>query len=582
MMIQPPFRLSLRVFLALATLLGCAAGAATAQQAPVAPAAQTPSQDDVIEDIARLAEQGRLPDYDALRLPAADAVLMDERYLQTMPLMTGDVVTTDTVFADVDADEPYALLGLRDLIGIALDNNFNLMTSNLGLEIARSETTSAQFFFVPFVDLVGDARTTLFKDDRTADPNNPGRRTSATTRNDRLQGGVEATQNLPTGGRVTGSILEGYSNRRSSIGGSTSRDSSYDADASVRYIQPLLRGSSLPGLVGGDGSVVGQAELRRARLSESSTVINDRLAQRDVVRAVIRQYFQILQLKQQLLVSRDAIAERYRFLNESRIKFEAGRVAESEILRAQIQVLQEIERALNRQQQLDDARDSLLILLGLPLDTRISLVDITEQLIARGRFEFPMNQEAVSIALNNRFELMRADIGLAIAEIDRAVSRNDTLPDLNFDVGYGRSEADDTFRGAQSLADQEFDAGLSLRIPLQTVRRREAARRSVLRYEQRQIDREALERDVTQEVLSTHRSLLTTEARLTVLRRQVEQARRNLELINASFDEGFSTITEVRLAQDDLFNAETAYSNAVLGYQISIAELYIAMGLPLF
>ncbi len=75
--------------------------------------------------------------------------------------------------------------------------------------------------------------------------------------------------------------------------------------------------------------------------------------------------------------------------------------------------------------------------------------------------------------------------------------------------------------------------------------------------------------------------MLTTEARLTVLRKQVEQARRNLELIKGSFEVGFATVTEVRLAQDDLFNTETSYKNALLGYQVSIAELYVAMGMPL-
>ena len=81
---------------------------------------------------------------------------------------------------------------------------------------------------------------------------------------------------------------------------------------------------------------------------------------------------------------------------------------------------------------------------------------------------------------------------------------------------------------------------------------------------------------------TAHRSVLTTEANLTLLRKTVDQARRNLELINGSLEVGFSTITEVRLAQDDLFSAETRYNNALLNYQVALAELYVALGLPLY
>jgi outer membrane protein TolC len=38
----------------------------------------------------------------------------------------------------------------------------------------------------------------------------------------------------------------------------------------------------------------------------------------------------------------------------------------------------------------------------------------------------------------------------------------------------------------------------------------------------------------------------------------------------------------VRLAQDDLFRAESRYTQALVDYQTSLAELYVALGRPLF
>lgn len=543
--------------------------------APIPPAA--PAEADFISRLEQLARENRLPDYEDLRLPAANAVPIESYYIRSMPLMDDDRFTTDVVFAQVPDDAKYARLALKDLLDVAHANNFDLANSRRGVQISMSDVRGAEAFFKPFVDLVADARAsqTVNRDINGA----PEESDRTEAENYSVGAGIEATQNLATGGAFTATLDENRSEdnfRRKPADWTES--TAYDADFDVRFIQPLLRGS---GLLTGEGTNIGTASLRQARLNELSSILDDKLTQRDVELGVITRYFQILQVHRQLLVSREAIRERERFLTETRIKYDVGRVAESEILRAQIQFLSEVETAISRIQDLDDAREDLLVILGLPLDTPISLVDITPGLIDRGRLEIPAASDAVQQALDSRMELMQSDIAVSLSEISEEVAHNDVLPELDVDAGYSRFDADDSLGQANSFDNDTIDGGISLRVPLQNIQRREAARRATLRKEQRRTDRESLERTLRQEVLQAHRNVLTTEARLTVLRKQVEQARRNLELINASFDVGFESITEVRLAQDDLFDAETSYSNAVLGYQASLARLYVAMGLPL-
>lgn len=530
--------------------------------------AQDEEADSVIARMERYAREGRLPEYEDLRLPAGENLQVLERYLDSLPVMDEDRFTTGLVFADVPDDTEYARMTLRNLIDVALANNFDLVNTRRNVDIALSETTGEEAFFKPFLDLVGSGDYT-----RTYDESDPSRSESFDA-----EAGLEARQNLPTGGNITADLTEAYDRTESSGANSRSKSTSYDARAGVRLTQPLLRGS---GLLTGEGTALGTADLRRARLSELDELLSAEIEERDTILTVIRQYFNILTFKRQLLVSRDAILERYRFLDETRVKYDVGRVAESEILRAEIQFLQEIETAISRQQSLDNARESLLVTLGLPLDTPISLVDITPLLLDRGRVEIPPVGEAVQYGLNRRRELMRSDIGIALSEISYRVARNDVLPDLEVEGGYAIYDEDDDLAPANEFGSDTFDAGVSLRIPLQNIQRREAHRRAVLRLENARTSRLSLERDLERDTLQAHRAVLTDEARLTVLSKRVEQARRNLELINDSFEVGFSTITEVRIAQDDLFGAETAYSNAILSYQVNIAELYVSMGLPL-
>jgi outer membrane protein TolC len=553
-----------------------------------------------MDRIEQLAREGLLPGYEDLRLSPLNAVEVREAFILSLPVLTGELADENIVFPEVAAESPFSLLSLDELVDLALAGNFDLINSRRGVDIARSNVVGAEAFFLPFVDLVGNARISEgeerdllvqppFTPAPTPDPMDPDPPPAPTppppevvrrrTTNDRVEAGTELRQNLATGGTITGRAVQSRDRTRARDPFTTEDNDFYDSDAEVRILQPLLRGS---GLLTGEGTAVGTASLRSSRLSEMSTILTDRIRQRDTVLQVIQQYFQILQAKQNILISRDAIQTRFRFLDETRVKFEVGRVAESEILRAQIQFLQEIETAISRIQALDDARENLLLTLGLPLDTPISLVDITPQLRARGRFELPPVEGAVALAINNRWELMQSDINIAQAEIDRLLARVDRLPELDVDGGYRTYDTGPRYDDANDWNNDIFDAGVSLRIPLQNIQRREAHRQSIIRVEQEATNRLALERDIIQAVLSAHRAVLTNEARLTVSQQRVEQARRNLQLITDSFEVGFSTVTEVRLAQDDLFDAETSYSTAVLSYQTNIARLYQTVGLPLY
>ncbi|MDX1970932.1 MAG: TolC family protein [Candidatus Sumerlaeia bacterium] len=548
---------------------------------PAAVPANDSLNSETIRKLEGIAREGRLPTYEDLRLsePGTGAALA-QIYLQSLPLMQeDDAATSDVVFAELDPTPEFAVLRLEELLTLGFRQNFSLLNSRRSLEIQESGVRTEQGEFVPFVDWVSGARARQSRDFEAISAADRSKETNTTTRGYDLDSGLELTQNLPTGGTVTGDFTEATGESRTTGGNGISETNRYDAGAGVRFTQPLLRGS---GLLTGEGTDIGTANLRRARLAQLDAQLQNRLNERDVALRIIRQYFSILQSKQQLVVSRDAILERYRFLDETRVYYEVGRVAESEILRAQIQFLQEVEQAINRQQRLDDAREGLLQVLSLPLETPVSLLDITTQVTNQGAFSIPTVEEALSLARRNRLELLREDLTVEQADIALQLARNNILVDLDFDAGARYFDNGSSFPQANDFKQDTFDAGVSLRVPLSNrIRARESIRSSTLRLDQAKTNRLSRERTIDEEVLQNHRSVLTTEARLTVLRRQVEQARRNLELIRGSYEVGFSSITEVRLAQDDLFNAETSYKTALLDYQVSIAEFYVAVGLPL-
>lgn len=559
-------------------------------------AGQLTSPDDVESTDTLAIKPGELPTYDALRLRTGVETELRELYVQSLPTVDRDVLTSSVVFPEIGNDQPYSRMELRSLITVAIEQNLRLINSERSIRIARSSTRSSEATFIPFLDLVGESRANYDRNENATrtetttqtvtvpNPTGPPTQQTVTTTSQvpttretttyTNRGAVESGITLPSAGQVT---LNADTRRTDTTlqdgGGLDDHTRNYNSRAEIRFLQPLLRGG---------GTDVGTADLRRARLREMDQILADQLARRDVALSVISTYFQILQSARQIEVSRDAITERLRFLDETRTRYEVGRVDESEILRAEIQVLREMETAVDRRRQLDELRENMLILLGLPLDTPISFIDITDELMKRGRVNVPERNQAVEESLAARMELMRQDINLALSEIDTRVAVNNVLPRLDFDAGYNRNDSNTNFSEAAGFENQGWDAGLSFQLPLINIQRREAAKRSRLSLEQSRTNRLISERDLTQEVLSRLRSVLATEAQLTILSRSVEQARKSLELINGRFEVGFATVTEVRLAQDDLFESETSYSTTLLNYQIQLARLYSALGRPLF
>lgn len=526
---------------------------------------------------------GELPGYEDLRYPEGVGSTLAAEYLRSLTVVAEDRGTSAIIFPEVPETARHSRITLPRLVDLALAQNFTLENSERSVRIARSNTTTAEAPFIPFVDLIANSRVREDRDinaERAAapDPNDPlaepdPTTTTRNTRTFRNEVGAEGGVDLKSGGSITASGVTGRNDTIIKDGsGQLSDTKDYDSRVDVRFLQPLLRGG---------GFDAGTAELRRARISEMDQVMADQIQTRDVTFNVISNYFRILQSARQLLVSRDAIQERLKFMEETQVRYDVGRVDESEILRAEINYLNELETAISRRRQLDEQRENMLILLGLPLDTPISFIDITPELVELGRVDIPAAEDSVQEALNSRLELMRSDLSLALSEIDRRLARNDLLPQLDFDAGFGRTDAGEEFTEAAGLEDNSWDAGLGLRIPIPNIQRRESHRRAVIRLEQQRTNRLSTERDLTQEVLASRRNILATEATLTILSKSVEQARKSLELINGRFEVGFATVTEVRLAQDDLFQSQTRINNAFLDYQISLARLYVALGRPL-
>jgi outer membrane protein TolC len=502
----------------------------------------------------------------------------------------------DRLYARPAPSEGLESLTLERSVRMSLGMNFGLADAARSLASTSSSRRGSQAEFVPFVDLMYDYDYVNDKTQRNRrDQRRQGTefkeidtfRQSQTTTN---RGGVEARQNLPWGGSVRAAYGEQVVRHRDSrfdsiatdedgndvfVQGGDDIDRDYRADISLALEQPLLRGA---------GWTVGTAGLRQAQLSEMEQSLSFRLRRRDAALSVIRAYYDVARSELDLQVSREALREVVRFMEETQVKLELGRIAESEISRAQIQFLQEKQTYISRLQSYEASVDALLEAIGLPLRAAMGLAPLEGQLVDARLANIPPLEEGIEEALSTRLELAQADISVARSELSIDLAKNDLLPDLNLNANW--TSFDEGDNNDQVSSDLEYrrryDAGLSLVVPLQNLSRREALWRAKLDAESTRNSREQRRRDVVREVKAAYRDLQAAQSRLRILAKTVEQARRSLAQENARFEVGLNTSTEVRNAQDDLFSAQSDYNQALFDAQVQIARVFQALGRPLF
>ncbi|HRR99860.1 MAG TPA: TolC family protein [Candidatus Sumerlaeia bacterium] len=449
----------------------------------------------------------------------------------------------------------YENISLRQCLEIAIAGNFDIQNSKRDLLISQSSYREAKSEFLPSFNL-GD-ETEYNRTRKTVND------VQEETRRERQNLALTAQQNLATGGNVKASV----DTVRTKLSNS---DQEITNDGAIKLNQPLLRGGGLRR---------GLANVRSSRLSLMDSEISDALRRRDIVLAVIEQYYGILRAKSQLRVSLDALEQKLRFLEATKIKFSLDQIAESEVSRSEIQYLQERDQVVTRRRSYEEQLEALLILLGLPLQTSISIHDITESLLQMGDVHIPELDECIAEALANRYELVQSDIAIRQREIALQTAKNETLPDLDFDVSYSAGDQGNKFRDSHDLNDHDsWNIGLSLNIPFPNIPKKEAVRRARLNLEKAEINQKSREREIIRDVTQAYRRVKASESSLVILKKTVEQAEKSLEQELGRFDAGLSTSNDVRQAQDDLFQTRTNYFGEIVNYQINIARLYKATG----
>lgn len=269
-------------------------------------------------------------------------------------------------------------------------------------------------------------------------------------------------------------------------------------------------------------------------------------------------------LEETLEISRDRIIR-------AQYQFEFGQSNRLAILNAEVDVNNDSINLLNVQQQLDNARRDLNVIVNdqeVPLDT--FLVDTTIAFIPKLQLESYLSE-----AKMNNVSLLRAESTISISEYALKVSKSGYLPTVNLNGSYGWNTASlPSTSFTQTSTTLGYAAGLSLSWDLfdggASITN---VRNSKVRLENEEYIKKQIILEVNRDIANALGNYENKRYIYEVQENNVVTNQNNFERTEEQFKIGQITSIEFRQAQINLLNAKT--SKNLAKYDAKLAEIQL-------
>jgi outer membrane protein TolC len=313
-----------------------------------------------------------------------------------------------------------APITLQEAIRLALENNNDISTSRIDVELSEHDLTAARGAYDP----VFKSRS-RFEHSRVPVTSFFGGTNGSSLKQTDFTSGLTFSGLSP---RAGGSYEFGVSSTRlSSNNFFNDLNPSYATSFSVSYTQPLLRGRSIDD---------NRRRIEIAKRNLSLTDIQFRQRVTDVITRVEEAYWQLVYSLRNLQVQGEAVNQTKAQVESNRRQVAQGILAPIDVVEAEAQVKifeQNVYAALEDVTRAENALKTLLLPdRGAELWS-CALLPVTAVDLEAPRLPL---EEAIATALANRLELAELRTSRDINGINKAYFRDQTKPQVDVNLGY--------------------------------------------------------------------------------------------------------------------------------------------------
>jgi outer membrane protein TolC len=377
-----------------------------------------------------------------------------------------------------------------------------------------------------------------------------------------FEGGFGFKRLLATGARLSSRVVLAYIDVLSG-----NLNSGMATILSATVAQPLLRGSSR------------KVALENLDQAERDVLYQVRLFNRyrkTFVVSVISQYYLVLQ---QYDTMKNA-QRNYNTLKWLHNKVDplvaAGRVPKLELEQIRQEMLQALNIYILIEKEYKQALDEFKITLSLPTTAEFQLDAKELETLRATEMAYPdfFEAEAVETALARRLDLANNADAVIDAERKVYVAADGLRADANL-VGYGNfiSSGKGDRRGLNPLR-KEYGLGIELSLPLDRVAEQNTYRKALITLSQKQREYEQASDTVKLEVRQAYRDLKEAAQSYRVQTEGFKLADKRLKNTFLLLQYSRASSRRFLNAQNDLFDAQNAATEALVNYMIATLNFY--------
>ncbi|MBF4487679.1 TolC family protein [Flavobacterium sp. CSZ] len=298
-----------------------------------------------------------------------------------------------------------------------------------------------------------------------------------------------------------------------------------------------------------------------------------RMTQADVKNAITQYYFTLEKLYRQIEVTKQNIINTDLRISQLKSRVENGQNLKSDLIRTELQQSNFKVSVFRNTNDIELVSNYLDILIGLPANTVLK-PQLTENAILLEEVNL---QKSLTEAYQNREEIKRATIGVALSKSTLDITKSGFRPNINANLILN-TEYPAQWPNYVNIINY-WAAGISLNWDISSfysVKHR--VRGDKLQIEKSNIALDATKDQIDKEVKTAFVKYAESKRNIMVYKKDVELALSNYKIVKSRYDNDFALISDMVDAELQLNNSKISLVNANLDLIIQYYSLQFAMG----
>jgi TolC family type I secretion outer membrane protein len=322
---------------------------------------------------------------------------------------------------------------------------------------------------------------------------------------------------------------------------------------------------SLPLYTGGKA----ESAIEQAKLNNDSAALGLEDTKQQIRLDATSAYYTVLQASNMVKLSQESVDRLNAHVQNVQAKYQVGTVAKTDVLRSEVEAADAEQSLIKAENSYELSIASLNDVIGMPLDTQITVKDQLKYEQVSLTLE-----QAIQQALVNRPDLAQAELSVAVAEEGVKGARSGYRPTIGLSASEGWDDTsfpgtdNNTWSVGVKASWNIFDSGLTNSQVKQSQASLEKTR------QQRQQAKDAAQLEVRQAYLN----LKEAEKRIATSQVTVIKAEEDYKIAQVRYTSGVGTNLDVIDSQVALTQAKTNYVQSLYDYNTSRAKLEKAIG----